>query len=69
MKGCDKAYTLNPDANGKKWAEPTMHLEADIPKFQVSDTGEMYWSISGDTHIKEAINNVDTELVKSGQQL
>ena len=69
MKGRDKAYTLNPDANCKKWAEPTMHLEADIPKFQVSDTGEMYLSISGDTHIKEAINNVDPDLDKYGRQL
>ena len=33
------AYTLKPDANGKKWAEPTMYLGYNIAKFQVPDTG------------------------------
>ena len=30
MKGFDIAYTLKPDADGKKWAEPTTYLGADI---------------------------------------
>ena len=38
MRGFDTAYALNPDANGKKWANPTTHLGADIAKFQVPDT-------------------------------
>ena len=30
MKGFDIAYTLKPDTDGKKWAEPTTYLGADI---------------------------------------
>ena len=40
MKGFDIAYTLKPDADGKKWAEPTTYLGADIDKFQVPDTSD-----------------------------
>ena len=69
MKGFDTAYTLKPDAKGKKWAEPTMYLGADIAKFQVPDTGEWCWSMSGDTYLKEAVKNVEIELAKSGRQL
>ena len=33
MRGFDTAYTLNPDANGKKWAELTTYLGADIVNY------------------------------------
>ena len=32
VKGFDTAYTLKPDANGKKQADTTMYLGADIAK-------------------------------------
>ena len=48
MKGFDTSYTLNTDANGKKWSEKTAYLGSGIAKFQVPDTGETYWSISGE---------------------
>ena len=32
MKGFDTAYTLKPDANGKKWADPTTYLVDYIEK-------------------------------------
>ena len=49
MKGFDTSYTLKPDADGNKWAEPTMYLGSDIAKFQVPYKGETCWSMSGDT--------------------
>ena len=69
MKGFDTLYNLKPDANSKKWDEPKTYLGADIAKLQVPDTGETYWSMSGDTYIKEEINTVDLKLVKSGRQI
>ena len=69
MKGFDTVLTLNPDAIGKKWAEPTLYLGSYIAKFQVLYTGEKCWSMSGDTYIKEEINNVELEISKSGRQM
>ena len=69
MKGFDKVYTLKPDASGKQWAESTMYFGADIIKFQVPDTGEMCWSVSGNNDIKEAINNVELELATSVRKI
>ena len=69
MKGFDTEYTINPDDNGNKCANPTTYLGADIEKFQVPDTGEACWSMYGDTYIKEEIKNVELELAKSGRQL
>ena len=58
MKGFDTEYTINPDADGKKWAESTTYIGYDITKFQVSETGETFSSKSGDTYIKDEIKNV-----------
>ena len=58
IKGFDTLYILNPNTGGKKWSDPTIYLGADIANFQVPDTGETCWSISGGTYIKEAIKNV-----------
>ena len=69
MKGFDTLYTLKPDAKGKKWAETTTYIGANIEKFQVLDTGETCWILFGDTYIKEAIKNVDLKLAKSGRHL
>ena len=65
MKGFDTAYTLKPDANGKKWAKPMTYLGADIEKFQVPYTGEACRSMSSNNYIKEALKNVDLEFAKS----
>ena len=40
MKVFDTAYTLKPDDDGKKWANPTTYIGSDITKFQVPNTGE-----------------------------
>ena len=69
MKGFDTSYTIKPDTDGRKWAEPTTYLGAGIAKFQVPDTGETCWIMSGNTYIKNVIKNIDLELSKSGWQL
>ena len=40
MKGFDTVYTLKPEANGRKWANPRTYLGADIVEFHVPDIGE-----------------------------
>ena len=52
MKGFHTAYTLNTDANGNKWDDLTTYIKADVVKFQVPDTGETCWIISGHTSSK-----------------
>ena len=69
MKGFDTAYTLKPDANGKKWADPTMFLGSYIEKSQVPDTWETCWSMSDDTYIKDKIKIVELKLAKFGRKL
>ena len=63
MKGFNTEYTLNPEANNKN-GPSQRRIGADIAKFQVPDTGETSWSMSGDTYIKEEIKNVELELDK-----
>ena len=69
MKVFDTAYTLKPDANGKKWYESTTYLRANIAKFRVPDTGKTCWSMSGNTYTKEAIKNIELKLAKSVLQM
>ena len=70
MKGFHKAYILKVyPKTGKKWYKPSTYLGADLAKFQVSDTGETRWSMSGDIYIRKSINMVKEKLDKSNRQL
>ena len=52
MKVFDNAYTLKADPKtGKKWDKLSTYLGDELDKFQVIDTGETCWLMSGDSYI------------------
>ena len=63
LKGFDKAYSLKADPKtGKKWHESSTYIGAELSKFQLLDTRETCWQMSGDSCIHEAIKAAEDKL-------
>ena len=59
MKYFDNTYTLKSDPKTvNNWYKPSTYIDSKLSKFQVIDTGETLWSMSGDSNIRKAINTV-----------
>ena len=69
MKGFEQACTLkNNSKTSNKWYNPTTHIGANIAKFQVPDTGKMFWPMPGHNYIRGAIKVVEATLAESDRQ-
>ena len=61
-------YPRSRPQNKKKWGKRSTYIGAGLAKFQVKDTGEIWWSMCGDIYIYEDIKMVKEKLSVSDQQ-
>jgi hypothetical protein len=58
-------YCLKEDPNtGKKFDVPTQYLGSTIGQYTIPSTGTRCWFMSSDEYVKEAVQNIESELAK-----